>query len=202
MAEKEQDRTEQTEVRKAAEDAAKDAEQEKIKAQDEAEAAQEDAGAKNSDEDAAEESLKAAEQAESVVRDQLLRLQADFENYKKRTQKEKSEIYAFAMESLMTKLLPVIDNLERAESAADGENMDNYQAGVQMVFKELMNVLNGEGLSEIEALGKPFDPNFHHGVAVGEDADKADQEVLEVFQKGYTFKDKVIRAAMVKVNQI
>lgn len=198
MAEKEKDLTEQAEVRKAAEDAAKDGEQENIKAEQSAD----DTKPEDSEASAAEESIKAAEQAESVVRDQLVRLQADFENYKKRTQKEKSEIYAFAMESLMTKLLPVIDNLERAECAADGENMDNYQAGVQMVFKELMNVLNSEGLTEIDALGKPFDPNFHHGVAVGEDAGKADQEVLEVFQKGYTFKDKVIRAAMVKVNQI
>ena len=148
-----------------------------------------------------ESAIAAAEKAEAEVKSRLVRLQADFENYKKRTQKEKSEVYTFAMDSFMTKLLPVIDNLERAEAAADDDSKDSYREGVQMVFKELMNVLNGEGLQEIDALGKAFDPNFHHGVAVGEDVDKPDQEILEVFQKGYLFKEKVIRAAMVKVNQ-
>ena len=70
-----------------------------------------------------------------------------------------------------------------------------------MVFKQLIGVLNEEGLQEIDCVGTAFDPNFHHGVAVGEDPEKDDQVVLEVFQKGYTFKDKVIRPAMVKVNQ-
>ena len=147
------------------------------------------------------EELLAAQKAETEAKERLIRLQADFENYKKRTQKEKAETYAFAMESLMTKLLPVIDNMERAEAAADDDENNGYHEGVQMVFKSLMNILESEGLKEIEALGKTFDPNFHHGVAVGAEDDKEDQEILEVFQKGYLFKEKVIRAAMVKVNQ-
>ncbi len=140
-------------------------------------------------------------EALEALQGKMIRLQADFDNYKKRTQKEKADTFAFAQETLMTKLLPVIDNLERAEKAGDNGNVDSYREGVEMVFKELMNVLGGEGLKEIEAQGKPFDPNFHHGVAVGDDGEKEDQEILEVFQKGYQFKDKVIRAAMVKVNQ-
>ena len=143
---------------------------------------------------------EAVKKAEAAVMERMMRLQADFENYKRRSQKEKTEIYAHAMESFMTKLLPVLDNLERAEAAAT-DNLESYKEGVQMIFKSLLNVLNTEGLQEIEAAGQPFDPNFHHGVAIGEDSEQEDQVVLEVFQKGYQFKDKVIRPAMVKVNQ-
>lgn len=138
--------------------------------------------------------------AEAELKEKMLRLQADFENYKRRSQKEKTDIYNRAVEGLLTRLLPVIDNLERAEAAAT-DNLDSYREGVDMIFKSLLNVLNTEGLKEIEALGSPFDPNFHHGVAVGEDPELDDQVIMEVFQKGYCFKDKVIRPAMVKVNQ-
>ncbi|MFN6431248.1 nucleotide exchange factor GrpE [Eubacterium callanderi] len=148
-----------------------------------------------------EKSVNEAAKAEEAAMERLMRLQADFENYKKRTQKEKTDIYQFALEGFVTKLLPVLDNLDRAEAAADDDNADKYREGVQMVFKQLIGVLNEEGLQEIDCVGTAFDPNFHHGVAVGEDPEKDDQVVLEVFQKGYTFKDKVIRPAMVKVNQ-
>lgn len=148
-----------------------------------------------------EKSVNEAAKAEEAAMERLMRLQADFENYKKRTQKEKTDIYQFALEGFVTKLLPVLDNLDRAEAAADDDNTDRYREGVQMVFKQLIGVLNEEGLQEIDCVGTAFDPNFHHGVAVGEDPEKDDQVVLEVFQKGYTFKDKVIRPAMVKVNQ-
>ena len=148
-----------------------------------------------------EKSVNEAAKAEEAAMERLMRLQADFENYKKRTQKEKTDIYQFALEGFVTKLLPVLDNLDRAEAAADDDNTDKYREGVQMVFKQLIGVLNEEGLQEIDCVGTAFDPNFHHGVAVGEDPEKEDQVVLEVFQKGYTFKDKVIRPAMVKVNQ-
>ena len=146
--------------------------------------------------------IKKEADKESVLKDQLMRLQADFENYKKRTAKEKTEIYAHAVEGVMTKLLTVIDNLDRAEASADSENFEGYHNGVQMIFKEFMNVLQGEGLKEIDALDQPFDPNFHYGVTVGQDEEKDDQVVLEVLQKGYMCKDKVIRPAMVKVNNL
>ena len=150
--------------------------------------------------EAAEADQAENDKADEAVMERLMRLQADFENYKKRTQKEKLDTYQFALEDIMTKLLPVLDNLDRAEAAADDSNKDSYREGVQMVFKQLVNILQEEGLAEIKSIGEKFDPNFHHGVAVGEDFEKEDQEVLEVFQKGYTFKDKVIRPAMVKVN--
>ena len=145
---------------------------------------------------------KKAEEAVKGIKDQMMRLQADFENYKKRSVREKTDIAAYTMENFMTKLLPVIDNLERSEAAAEeaGES-GSYRDGVKMVFDQLMGVLESEGLKAIDAEGQPFDPNFHHGVAVGNEEDAPDQTVLEVFQKGYTLNDKVIRPAMVKVNQ-
>lgn len=149
-----------------------------------------------------EDAVKKAEAAEKAAMDRLIRLQADFENYKKRTAKEKSEIAAYTTEGLIKKLLPVIDNLERAEAAADNEEeSSSYRDGVKMVFDELVGVLKDEGLKEIEAEGKPFDPQYHHGVAVGNEEDVDDQVILEVFQKGYLVHDKVIRPAMVKINQ-
>ncbi|MEG0310875.1 MAG: nucleotide exchange factor GrpE [Carnobacterium sp.] len=154
------------------------------------------------EEEAIESSVEDAVKAEEAAMERLMRLQADFENFKKRTQKEKKDIAQYALEGLMIKLLPILDNLERAEVAATDESVNAYREGVQMVFKQLVGVLNDEGLKEIETNDCTFDPNYHHGVAVGEDSEKSDQTILEVFQKGYTFKDKVIRAAMVKVNQI
>ena len=152
--------------------------------------------------EAAEPEKSAESDKEAALKNQMMRLQADFENYKKRTAKEKTEIYAHAVEGVMTKLLTVIDNLDRAEANADSENFEGYHNGVQMIFKEFMNVLQGEGLKEIDALDQPFDPNYHYGVTVGQDEEKDDQTVLEVLQKGYMCKDKVIRPAMVKVNNL
>lgn len=170
------------------------------KAEDTAEETVEEEVKETDTEEKKEDPLKKIEAEALAVKEKMLRLQADFENYKRRSQKEKADVYTHAMESLMTKLLPVIDNLDRAEAAAT-DNLESYREGVQMIFKELLNVLNTEGLKEIQAEGQPFDPNFHHGVAVGEDPEQDDQTVIEVFQKGYQFKDKVIRPAMVKVNQ-
>ncbi|MGV8905550.1 MAG: nucleotide exchange factor GrpE [Acetobacterium sp.] len=158
----------------------------------------------SSDEETVEESpekvLKEIVKEDEEILNRLIRLQADFENFKKRTQKEKAEIYSFAMEKFINKLIPVMDNLERAEASFNGAETEGqtYVNGVQMVFKQLKDILKEEGLAEINC-DMPFDPNFHHGVAVGEDSEKEDQDILEVFQKGYSFKGKVIRPAMVKI---
>ncbi|MGL4606332.1 MAG: nucleotide exchange factor GrpE [Eubacteriaceae bacterium] len=151
-------------------------------------------------EEKSEEILEKIVKEDEEILSRLMRLQADFENFKKRTQKEKTEIYQFAAENFATKLLPVMDNLERAEAALEGMDAEGktYIDGIQMVFNQLKDVLKEEGLEEVDCEGA-FDPNFHHGVAVGESEEKADQDILEVFQKGYRFKEKVIRPAMVKV---
>ncbi|MBU4439668.1 MAG: nucleotide exchange factor GrpE [Acetobacterium sp.] len=147
-----------------------------------------------------EDVLKEIVKEDEAILNRLVRLQADFENFKKRSQKEKTEMYQFASESFATKLLPVMDNLERAEAALTdaSEEAKGYIDGLEMVFKQLKDVLKEEGLEEIVCEG-PFDPNLHHGVAVGEDDEKEDQDIIDVFQKGYKFKGKVIRPAMVKV---
>lgn len=153
-----------------------------------------------SEEASPDELLKEIVKEDEAVLNRLVRLQADFENFKKRSQKEKTEMYQFASENFATKLLPVMDNLERAEAALSdaSEEAKGYIDGLEMVFKQLKDVLKEEGLEEIVCEG-PFDPNLHHGVAVGQDDEKDDQEIIDVFQKGYKFKGKVIRPAMVKV---
>lgn len=147
-----------------------------------------------------EEVVKETAKEDEDVLNRLIRLQADFENYKKRTQKEKTEISQFAAERFATKLLPVLDNLERAQAsfADSGDEAKTYADGVQMVFKQLMTVLTEEGLEEVDC-DCSFDPNLHHGVATEDHPDKEDQDILEVFQKGYSFKGKLIRPAMVKI---
>jgi len=151
-------------------------------------------------EEAKAEAVKEAPKEDEAVMERLIRLQADFENFKKRSQKEKTEIYQYAAENFATKLLPVMDNLERAESSLTDVNEEakGIVDGLQMVFKQLKEILKEEGLEEVSCDGQ-FDPNQHHGVAVGVDDEKDDQAILEVFQKGYRFKGKVIRPAMVKV---
>jgi molecular chaperone GrpE len=131
----------------------------------------------------------------------LLRLQADFDNYKKRVLKEKNDIYKYAAEELVNALLPVVDNFERALDSLKGneESNDGYIQGVEMVFQQFTQVLKKEGVEEIPALGETFDPNVHHAVAQENKKDYEDNTIIDVLQKGYKLKDKVIRPSMVRV---
>ncbi len=127
-----------------------------------------------------------------------LRLAADFQNYKKRVEKEKSDIYAYANEKIAVELLNVIDNFERAlEHAPDGS--ESYAEGMGKIFKQLNGVLEKSGIKEIQSAGEPFDPNFHHAVMTESTSEFESGAVTAVLQKGYTLNGKVIRAAMVKV---
>lgn len=129
--------------------------------------------------------------------DSYMRLQADFANYKKRTEKEKASNIAYANEDLICDLLPVIDNFERALEV-DDDKKDSFWEGVKLIYDQLTKVLIDNGVEEIEALGKKFDPNYHHA-ALMEESDEDEGTVLEVFQKGYMLKEKIIRPSMVKV---
>jgi molecular chaperone GrpE len=135
----------------------------------------------------------------------LQRLQADFENFRKRTSKEKTEILNFANADLVTALLPVLDNFQRAlfsqEKSQQNQVNDKFFEGIQMIYRQFKDILEKEGLKEIDCLDKPFDPNFHEAIMQVEDTDKPENTVVEVLQTGYTFKDKVIRPAMVKVSK-
>lgn len=145
-------------------------------------------------EDAAEEKTEEDE----GLNTKYLRLMADFQNYKRRVEKEKTDIYAYANEKLVAQLLDVIDNFERAlmHESAD----ESYVEGMKMIFKQLTGVLEKAGLEEINALGEDFDPNFHNAVMTEDNADYESGKVTEVMQKGYLLNKKVIRPSMVKVN--
>lgn len=131
-----------------------------------------------------------------LLRAQLLRLQADFENFRARTERQRAETVAFANEGLITKLLGVLDNLERA--MASGSPEDPVIQGIKLVYDEFLRILEAEGLEEIPADGE-FDPNLHHAVMMEESEDVPSDHITETLQKGYRLKDRVIRPAMVKV---
>lgn len=130
------------------------------------------------------------------------RLSADFQNYKKRVEKEKADIYQYGCEKLAVDLLPVIDNLDRAiESSKDNEEGKAILEGLDMVMKQLKGALEKHGIEEIDALNNEFDPNLHHAVMQEESDDVEENTVTAVFQKGYKLHSKVIRPAMVKVSK-
>lgn len=131
----------------------------------------------------------------------LLRTQADFDNFRRRTVKEKEELGKYASAKLITELLPVIDNFERALGTA-GESADasSYAKGVEMIFRQLEGILKAEGLTPMDAEGQPFNPEFHQAIMQVESDEHEEGIVVEVVQKGYLLKDKVLRPAMVKVS--
>lgn len=144
----------------------------------------------------------AAGSTESKEEDEALelkymRLMADFQNYKRRVEKEKSNIYAYANEEIVNDLLDVLDNFERA---LEHETDDiSFKEGMDMIFGQLKDVLTGSGVEEIKAVGEVFDPNFHNAVMTEDTEEVESGKVSEVLQKGYILKGKVIRPAMVKV---
>lgn len=134
----------------------------------------------------------------AALQDKNLRLMAEFENYKKRTQKEKESSYEFAMADTIGKLLPVLDTLELSltQDAADG---NAFKAGIELVVKQFRTTLEKIGVTEIPALNEPFNPELHNAVMRQEDGEGEPDTVVEVLQKGYTLKERVIRHSMVKV---
>jgi len=136
-----------------------------------------------------------------AINNKMLRLQADFLNYKARTEKEKSTTYGNAVSDVLTDLLPIIDNFERAIDAVNSENQEviNFKNGVKMIYDQFLNTLQKKGLKEIEALNSKFDPNIHSGIAFEVTEEKEEDTVIEVFQKGYVVNDRVIRPSMVKI---
>jgi molecular chaperone GrpE len=138
-------------------------------------------------------------EAESYL-DDLRRVQADFDNYRKRTLREQTARAASASQALVARLLPVLDNFELAVSAAEqSRDFDRMLKGVEMVFGELREVLEGEGLVKIEAEGKPFDPERHEAVIAVEQEGTEPGTVIDIVRAGYELRGKVLRPAMVKV---
>ena len=149
------------------------------------------------DKDKAEEKPTDSEPEKEESDARYLRLMADFQNYKKRVEKEKKDLYSYANEKIIIELLSVLDNFERAlEQETEG---DGFKEGMEMIFKQLGDVLEKSGLAEIAALGEDFDPNFHNAVMTEETEEYESGKVSGVMQKGYTLNGKVIRPSMVKV---
>ena len=132
--------------------------------------------------------------------DKLTRQMAEFDNFRKRTEKEKSQMYEVGAKDIIEKILPVVDNFERGLSAVTEEEKENaFVQGMEKVYKQLMTTLEGIEVKPIEAVGKEFDPNFHNAVMHVEDENLGENIVAEEFQKGYMYRDSVVRHSMVKV---
>ena len=134
--------------------------------------------------------------------ERLLRTTADFENFKKRAAREKTEAAQYATASVLAKILPVLDNFEMALAAAQnatGDKLASFQSGVTMIQQQLKSVLAESGLEEVDAAGKLFDPNFHEAVSEQESAEVAEGNVLQQLRKGYKHKERLLRPATVIV---
>lgn len=145
-----------------------------------------------------EESL---EDKYNKLNESYLRILADFDNYKKRAAKDREAMIIYSTSKFAEGLFPIIDNFKRALESEDDKESGFY-AGVNMIFTQLSELLKSEGIETIEAVDTVFDPNKHNAVAVDKVEDKEDNIVLEVFQDGYVYKEKVLRPAMVKVNKL
>ena len=144
-----------------------------------------------------EEKIAALEKEKADLNDKFLRICAEYDNFRKRSQKEKDALYGDIKANTVTQFLPVYDNLERA--LKQNTEDEAYKKGVEMIMTQFCSTLEKLGVTEIECLGEKFDPAMHNAVMHVDDEDKGENEIVEVFQKGFKLGDKVIRFAMVKV---
>ena len=134
------------------------------------------------------------------LEDKVKRQLAEFENFRNRTEKEKSRMYEFGARDVIEKMLPVVDNFERGLAVVPEDQKSNpYIEGMDKIYKQLMTTLSEMGVKQIEAVGKEFDPNFHNAVMHVDDEELGENVIAEEFQKGYTYRENVIRYSMVKV---
>lgn len=144
--------------------------------------------------------LAKKEEELASLTDRYMRTLAEYENFRKRTEKEKSDLYSYAVKDVMTKILPVLDNLERGMAAIPEEGRDDPVAeGMDKILKQFVKALDDIGVKPIEAEGQSFDPNLHNAVMHVEDESLGENVVAEELLKGYTYRDTVVRHAMVKV---
>ena len=160
------------------------------------------------EEDNAPEAEKTEEKAEEKTEEKAddgnekyVRLMAEFQNYKKRVAKEKNDIREYATEKLVTELLPVLDNFERALAASAEDDPAGYAKGMELIFTQMVTELQKSGLAEVEAEGQDFDPTKHNAVMTEENEELESGKVSKVLQKGYALNDKVIRPSMVAVTK-
>ena len=213
------------EAKKAAgqqEEAKEEAETEENEVEAEADSEEEAAGEEETTEEEAEDKEEDSEEATETgksgkklfgkkkkdkkdekieeLTDRLARSMAEFDNFRKRTEKEKSQMYEVGAKDIIEKILPVIDNFERGLGAVkEEEKEDPFVQGMEKIYKQLITTLEGIEVKPIEAVGQPFDPNFHNAVMHVEDENLGEIIVAEEFQKGYMYRDSVVRHSMVKV---
>ena len=152
-------------------------------------------------ENGADDPVKRAEKLEADLAEkdaQMLRLRADFDNFRRRSAKEREELAAVVTQGILTDMLPLLDNFERALSA-EGSDLDSFRAGVSMIYKQMQEALVKNGLEVIDTKDKKFDPNFHQAVMRVQDPEKEDDTIEQELQKGYMVKGRVIRPSMVQV---
>ena len=185
----------QTEAEEVKEEKTEEAPEETIK--------EEETKAPETEEKPADEKAEKTKEAKpktdelAAERDKYLRLCAEYDNFRKRSQKEKDAIYADVRASTLTSFLPVYDNLVRALNQPTED--EAYKKGVEMIMTQFKTTMEKLGVTEMDCLGKKFDPAFHNAVMHVDDEEKGENEIVEVFQKGFKLGDKVIRFAMVKV---
>ncbi|MCR5250147.1 MAG: nucleotide exchange factor GrpE [Lachnospiraceae bacterium] len=188
---------EKAEEEKAEEESGK-AEEKAAEAADETPEKTEEAAAENAEEaGGADEKLQAKI---DELNDKVMRQMAEFENFRKRTEKEKAAMFETGAKSVIEKLLPVVDNFERGLGGlSEEEKKGAFAEGMQMVYKQMMDELEKLEVKAIDAVGQEFDPNLHNAVMHVEDENAPDNTVVEEFQKGYTYRNNVVRHSMVKV---
>ena len=203
--ENKQEKSQEDMVKEAVEEAKKSAaetesaEAEAEETEETSEEAKEDAEKKTGKKLFGKKKDKKDEKIEELT-DKLTRQMAEFDNFRKRTEKEKSQMYEVGAKDIIEKILPVVDNFERGLDAVPKEKKeDPFIQGMEKVYKQFMTVLESVEVKPIEALGNQFDPNFHNAVMHVEDENFGENEVAEEFQKGYMYRDSVVRHSMVKV---
>ena len=208
--ENKQEKSQEDMVKEAVEEAKKSAaETESAEAEaEETEETSEEAGSEEAKEDAEKKTGKKLfgkkkdkkdEKIEELT-DKLTRQMAEFDNFRKRTEKEKSQMYEVGAKDIIEKILPVVDNFERGLEAVKEEEKENpFVQGMEKVYKQLMTTLEEAGVKPIEAVGQEFNPDFHNAVMHVEDESFGENIVAEEFQKGYMYRDSVVRHSMVKV---
>ena len=214
--EEKQGKSQEEMVTEAFEEAREKAAQSEQEASEEEEVQTEEAADSAEDQDASEETSQSEEKSSKglfgkkkkdkkdekieELTDKVARQMAEFDNFRKRTEREKSQMYEVGAKDIIEKILPVVDSFERGFAAAgEDKKEDPFVEGMDKVYEQLVTTLKEAGVKAIEAVGQPFDPEFHNAVMHIEDESLGENVVAEEFQKGYMYRDSVVRHSMVKV---
>ncbi|HAU85363.1 MAG TPA: nucleotide exchange factor GrpE [Lachnospiraceae bacterium] len=166
----------------------------------ETEAAEEQTVKEADTEEVKEEEIPKSDKKAQEINDKLMRTIAEFDNFRKRSEKEKSAMFEIGAKAIIEKILPVLDNFERGlDSISEDEKGSAFAQGIEQIYKQFVTVLDDAGVKVIETVGKEFDPNLHNAVMHVEDDTLGENIIAEEFQKGYMYKDSVVRHSMVKV---